>query len=103
MGRHTRSLCDWSSDVCSSDLVKPPAAVVQVPELVTVLALLALPFHVPTLLTVAPPVLLGRLPVQVDRKSVGVGKECRSRWSSAHYKTMLGTVCELVRVSCRST
>src|SRR5947207_3458493 len=21
--RHTRSLCDWSSDVCSSDLVKP--------------------------------------------------------------------------------
>src|SRR5947207_14875571 len=22
--RHTRSLCDWSSDVCSSDLVGPP-------------------------------------------------------------------------------
>src|SRR5436190_11232810 len=21
--RHTRSLCDWSSDVCSSDLVRP--------------------------------------------------------------------------------
>src|SRR5437588_4066747 len=21
--RHTRSLCDWSSDVCSSDLLKP--------------------------------------------------------------------------------
>src|SRR5947207_3536111 len=22
--RHTRSLCDWSSDVCSSDLETPP-------------------------------------------------------------------------------
>src|SRR5438034_3807892 len=24
--RHTRSLCDWSSDVCSSDLVPAPRA-----------------------------------------------------------------------------
>src|SRR5260221_9258819 len=24
--RHTRSLCDWSSDVCSSDLARPAAA-----------------------------------------------------------------------------
>src|SRR5260221_718333 len=24
--RHTRSLCDWSSDVCSSDLVRTPAS-----------------------------------------------------------------------------
>src|SRR5947207_4394525 len=24
--RHTRSLCDWSSDVCSSDLDSPPTA-----------------------------------------------------------------------------
>src|SRR5436190_10913953 len=24
--RHTRSLCDWSSDVCSSDLTVPPNA-----------------------------------------------------------------------------
>src|SRR5260221_1716873 len=24
--RHTRSLCDWSSDVCSSDLNEPTAA-----------------------------------------------------------------------------
>src|SRR5438034_11043893 len=25
-GRHTRSLCDWSSDVCSSDLAMPAAS-----------------------------------------------------------------------------
>src|SRR5476649_747129 len=25
--RHTRSLCDWSSDVCSSDLARPGRAV----------------------------------------------------------------------------
>src|SRR5215204_7256794 len=33
--RHTRSLCDWSSDVCSSDLVlpaRPPQAGHQLPE-----------------------------------------------------------------------
>src|SRR6266480_6959212 len=28
--RHTRLTCDWSSDVCSSDLVREPAAPVQV-------------------------------------------------------------------------
>src|SRR5438132_2795266 len=27
-GWHTRSLCDWSSDVCSSDLVRPPGRAV---------------------------------------------------------------------------
>src|SRR5438034_11183436 len=27
--RHTRSLCDWSSDVCSSDLVTEPRKVQQ--------------------------------------------------------------------------
>src|SRR5436190_11437671 len=27
--RHTRSLCDWSSDVCSSDLSMTPAQLVQ--------------------------------------------------------------------------
>src|SRR5438034_11396361 len=24
--RHTRSLCDWSSDVCSSDLIRTPTS-----------------------------------------------------------------------------
>src|SRR5260221_7744597 len=30
--RHTRSLCDWSSDVCSSDLIQFDPAIVQNPE-----------------------------------------------------------------------
>src|SRR5258708_7760392 len=47
------------------EFVKPVALVFQIPELTTMLALLASPFHVPKLLTVAPPVLLRRSPVQV--------------------------------------
>src|SRR5260221_4457378 len=31
--RHTRSLCDWSSDVCSSDLIRhAPAHTIHVPK-----------------------------------------------------------------------
>src|SRR5262249_8000902 len=47
------------------EFIKPVATVFQMPELTTTLALLASPFHVPKLLTVAPPVLLSRFPVQV--------------------------------------
>src|SRR5438034_5304161 len=67
--RHTRSLCDWSSDVCSSDLmerfmawynhyVKGDSA----------------PAHPP-----------GQ-PTTASKRSEErrVGKECRSRWSPYH-------------------
>src|SRR5438132_5761378 len=68
--RHTRSLCDWSSDVCSSDLAggeggdpRPPGG---------------------------DPV-RGRRGVDRGRGRAGgrseerrVGKECRSRWSPYH-------------------
>src|SRR5215204_7170843 len=62
--RHTRSLCDWSSDVCSSDLpsrAKAEAAGLKV-------------------LPVAQAAAEGR---SEERR---VGKECRSRWSPYHEK-----------------
>src|SRR5256886_8286265 len=86
--RHTRFDCDWSSDVCSSDLMLPPGKyVVQV---------------------IMPPgyevekeedknLLIGDnyiAPVTVQFSGLGgaifrseerrVGKECRSRWSPYH-------------------
>src|SRR5205085_8375995 len=77
--RHTRFDCDWSSDVCSSDLLKTPllhlddskawsqwfdAAGVAAPEL-------------PHGLT------LNRASMLIDARSEErrVGKECRSRWA----------------------
>src|SRR5207249_9348525 len=70
--RHTRSKRDWSSDVCSSDLFA--VAAVQQNRL-------AAPQK-----RVAPPLLaaLDALQQIGDRKSVRVGKECRSRWAADH-------------------
>src|SRR5260221_322598 len=79
--RHTRSLCDWSSDVCSSDLDFWPRPRIRFQTL-------------PTLLTRSRP----EIPVHAGgsmhesrRKLNGdrseerrVGKECRSRWSPYH-------------------
>src|SRR5260221_3948812 len=89
--RHTRSLCDWSSDVCSSDLRQHQERVV---ELVGVLADRHLAFLV--LATQNPIEQEGTYPLpeaQLDRfllkvrirsEERRVGKECRSRWSPYH-------------------
>src|SRR5438132_2732565 len=64
--RHTRSLCDWSSDVCSSDLVRDDRA----------RALRArLERHVQRAVAESIGLQQGR---SEERR---VGKECRSRWS----------------------
>src|SRR5438309_4085471 len=68
--RHTRWNCDWSSDVCSSDL-RPPWCQPQSRAF-------ASPPH-----SVAPQA----LPVTVEdarSEERRVGKECRSRWSPYH-------------------
>src|SRR5947199_2291332 len=70
--RHTRCLSDWSSDVCSSDLVfarcSPRKALMR----------LDLPaFTWPRNVSVT------RLTRSEERR---VGKECRSRWSPYHEK-----------------
>src|SRR5690242_21637903 len=83
--RHTRLTCDWSSDVCSSDL--------------SVLTLVWMPWAVFVMVTVAPGIAepLGSLTVpailpvtaahtQARSEERRVGKECRSRWGSEHLK-----------------
>src|SRR5437588_1072455 len=92
--RHTRSLCDWNSDVCSSDLFHQrlvsglgfgPVNAVHLrvieavfhdaPALVEdLLALLAMVHFYPGGKVHAPP-------RSEERR---VGKECRSRWSPYH-------------------
>src|SRR5438034_6732028 len=68
--RHTRSLCDWSSDVCSSDLLDalhldleflPVGAVQSVQVEVRIIAA-----------------------TNIRSEERRVGKECRSRWSPYH-------------------
>src|SRR5690242_21854253 len=74
--RHTRLTCDWSSDVCSSDLVMAGVA--------TRWAALPRPAMATMILAVLPPVVA--LARSEERR---VGKECRSRWSSHHLKKKL--------------
>src|SRR5437588_6472788 len=71
--RHTRSLCDWSSDVCSSDL-----------ELKLQGYLLAI--HDAFWFTVALAIaaIVASLFVGSRSEERRVGKECRSRWSPDH-------------------
>src|SRR5258706_2473210 len=66
--RHTRLVSDWSSDVCSSDLVTRQA------EHIWRVTLRSLPTE------------LANVPYNRKRRSEErrVGKECRSRWSPYH-------------------
>src|SRR5688572_33045241 len=69
--RHTRFDCDWSSDVCSSDL----SAVAAVAAVITL-------SPVPAGATSCVPI-NGASPRSEERR---VGKECRSRWAPYHEK-----------------
>src|SRR5947207_13908071 len=75
--RHTRSLCDWSSDVCSSDL---DLAQVRLEHAPPDDALYAEPlFGVQE--TGGSTSVRGNFERSEERR---VGKECRSRWSPYH-------------------
>src|SRR5476649_3029926 len=63
---HTRSLCDWSSDVCSSDLTRHRGAAPPPPRA---------DFRNPV---------EGRARAGRRSEERRVGKECRSRWSPYH-------------------
>src|SRR5260221_8804133 len=70
--RHTRSLCDWSSDVCSSDLLPEDPMSIRLRLVLLLLALLVF-------------VLAGEKRPRIWRSEERrVGKECRSRWSPYH-------------------
>src|SRR5204863_3057772 len=94
--RHTRSLRDWSSDVCSSDLFGAEAAerLVGQGERADVIHANNVLAHVPDLngfvhglrLLLKPGgVAIIEVPYVKDRSEERrVGKECRSRWSPYH-------------------
>src|SRR5260221_6386291 len=75
--RHTRSLCDWSSDVCSSDLVFTGAVLYALAPLLQRLGPVAAE-------EADSDVLVQRLDHETRSEERRVGKECRSRWSPYH-------------------
>src|SRR5688572_33124371 len=81
--RHTRFDCDWSSDVCSSDLYqqryREPVSAVGKEESVHGRSIAGVKANRGQAAPV-PGYLLGR---SEERR---VGKECRSRWSPDHVK-----------------
>src|SRR5688572_31072992 len=90
--RHTRFDCDWSSDVCSSDLswvidlmgTETPSPLVSKPKLN-----LGLRFFVSVFAFFATRFLFGSFPFELTSFSGRseerrVGKECRSGWSQDH-------------------
>src|SRR2546430_7665098 len=89
--RHTRFDCDWSSDVCSSDLLTGFAtAPWQIAFGLTVTGMFAAIYHpVGIAMLVAAPknlgMALGWNGLWGNRSEERrVGKECRSRWSPYH-------------------
>src|SRR5437899_8076460 len=91
--RHTRCLSDWSSDVCSSDLVVAPVCGSTIGSLpivdpqtgATTPATLFLAVLGASNLTYAEPVLHQDLPTWIGRSEERrVGKEGRSRGATAH-------------------
>src|SRR5688572_33427901 len=77
--RHTRFDCDWSSDVCSSDLALHAETIVVADEAAP------LPVYLRPLEWLNAP--LASCPRSEERR---VGKECRSRWSPYHEKKKKG-------------
>src|SRR2546430_12461933 len=85
--RHTRFDCDWSSDVCSSDL-KPsydrkwcPCRILSINTLIGFSFDISLWFSAFYQLIISS----GRKSLMSDRSEERrVGKECRSRWSPYH-------------------
>src|SRR2546430_7907813 len=87
--RHTRFDCDWSSDVCSSDL--PEESMVarwaeRTPDdFVMHVKAFGLMTRHPVKLQALPPDLRDEAPTDEKRSEERrVGKECRSRWSPYH-------------------
>src|SRR5260221_5566980 len=82
--RHTRSLCDWSSDVCSSDLTSQKSVI----EAGLIAGLALRGGHVSFAVEVDPARGASAEPVRKaceDRSEERrVGKEGRSRWAPYH-------------------
>src|SRR2546430_5136810 len=87
--RHTRFDCDWSSDVCSSDLLGAVAAVAAIAAVgalspaCAITPRAALPLSVLSVI-VTLPLMATPAPLALRSEERRVGKECRSRWSPYH-------------------
>src|SRR5260221_10844930 len=79
--RHTRSLCDWSSDVCSSDLLLHVWRLLTRSRLALCALALLLLLSTLAVLSGLREIASQRLTRSEERR---VGKECRSRWSPYH-------------------
>src|SRR2546430_13657327 len=86
--RHTRFDCDWSSDVCSSDLIRAVfldgCVAPHAQRFRRESRLLALAGHGMTTITLQPQANVGLMTVGKRSEERRVGKECRSRWSPYH-------------------
>src|SRR5438034_10931481 len=76
--RHTRSLCDWSSDVCSSDL----RGVCQNRSVFLVISHAFCLFFNRLVMTLFDPTMTRKRRSEERR----VGKECRKRWKACNKK-----------------
>src|SRR2546430_7392001 len=86
--RHTRFDCDWSSDVCSSDLVTEGDCILSKGTVISArhIGLIAA-VRLPWLQVIRQPRIgiLVCVPEITNRSEERrVGKECRSRWSPYH-------------------
>src|SRR5690242_20789893 len=84
--RHTRLTCDWSSDVCSSDLRKNKKTFQEPAIAMTPVAVARIAAARSDIAVLGAPGLPGKSarngrPRSEERR---VGKECRSRWSPYH-------------------
>src|SRR5260370_30667079 len=88
--RHTRFKCDWSSDVCSSDLFWAPRTKLPPPTMITTAqpACVTLWTSLASQLPSSGSIPYSFLPANCSPESRSeerrVGKECRSRWSPYH-------------------
>src|SRR5260370_19223625 len=87
--RHTRFKCDWSSDVCSSDLNGKRVALVGAGPASLTVARDLLPYGYQVVVYDGDPKAGGMIRTQIPRfrlrsEERRVGKECRSRWSPYH-------------------
>src|SRR5688572_31575660 len=84
--RHTRFDCDWSSDVCSSDLFGLPTreaiSPVQVCNILGEVGAYGVNFHDNDLIPIdASPSGAEQIKKEFQIGRARVGKECRSRWA----------------------
>src|SRR5699024_11460992 len=83
--RHTRSKRDWSSDVCSSDLITYSESLTKSPRS-DIGNASSFSYVSPSKLIRCPHAIIPsiKLILNVRSEERRVGKECRSRWSADH-------------------